>query len=190
MPIASGVMGKCKKKKMKRKLLIILTLILTIFIVGLIFFNFSDNVPLDKSISIDKILVEKSKRQLHVYSKGELIKTYKISLGREPIGKKQFEGDKKTPEGLYYINGKNSASGYYKNLGVSYPNAEDIKYAEKMKKSPGGLIKIHGLRNGLGWIGKNHLFFDWTMGCIALTNEDVEELYNCIEIGTPIEIKP
>ena len=182
-------MDKCiKKKKMKHKLFIISTL--TILIVGLIFFNYSDNVSLDKSISIDKILVEKSQRQLHVFSKGELIKTYKISLGREPIGKKEFEGDKKTPEGLYYINGKNSGSGYYKNLGVSYPNVEDIKYAEKMKKSPGGQIKIHGLRNGLGWIGRTHLFFDWTMGCIALTNEDIEELYNCIKIGTPIEIKP
>ena len=173
---------------MKRKFIIILTL--TISVIGLIYFMHSYNNPLDKSLRIDKILVEKSKRQLHVFSDGKLIKTYKISLGRNPIGKKEIEGDKKTPEGLYYIREKNPNSGYYKNLGISYPNNEDIKNSEKIGKNPGGLIKIHGLKNGLGWIGKTHLLFDWTMGCIALTNEDLEELYNCVKIGTPIEIKP
>ena len=89
---------------------------------------------------------------------------------------------------IYYINDKNPKSGYHLNLGVSYPNKYDRIYAKKIHKKPGGLIKIHGLRNRLGFIGKFHRFFDWTLGCIALTNEEVEELYTNVPIGTKIEI--
>lgn len=166
-----------------------LGIIILVIITGLGIYYFFPEKKLDTSKKIDKILVLKSKRQLQVYSKGELIKTYKISLGRKPIGTKQFEDDDKTPEGQYIINDKNPNSGYHLNLGGSYPSASDIRFAKSKGKSPGGLIKIHGLKNGRGFIGKFHRFFDWTHGCIAVTNKEVEELYLNIKIGTPIEIK-
>lgn len=146
--------------------------------------------PLDRSLTVDKIVVEKSKRRLSLYSGETLLKTYPISLGQQPVGHKACEGDKRTPEGQYIIHDKNPHNGYYKNLGISYPNKHDIAHAKAIGKAPGGQIKIHGLKNGWGWIGKIHLLKDWTAGCIALTNEEVEELYRAVPIGTPIEIKP
>jgi len=172
---------------MKRKLIFIL--ILTITVIGFFAYSQADK-PLDKSVAIDKIIVEKGKRKLNLYSNDKLIKTYSISLGRNPKGDKEFEGDKKTPEGQYFINDKNPNSGYYKNLGISYPNNQDIEKADKLGKNPGGQIKIHGLKKGLGWIGKTHLLMDWTAGCIGLTNNEIDDLYEVIKIGTPIEIKP
>ncbi len=142
------------------------------------------------TVTIDNILVLKSKRQLLAYSNGQLIKTYKISLGRNPKRQKEYEGDKKTPEGKYTINEKNSKSDFYKNLGISYPNQADIERARKMKQPTGGSIKIHGLKNGFAFIGKFQRWIDWTAGCIALTNEEIDELYEHTPIGTQIEIKP
>jgi len=172
---------------MKNRLLIIS--ILAIATVGSYKFLYSNN-PIDKSIKIDKIIVEKSKRELQVYSNNKLIKTYKISLGRNSVGKKEFEGDNKTPEGEYVINDKNSNSKYHKNLGISYPNKQDMENAKRLGKNPGGQIKIHGIKNGLGWIGKLHLLKDWTAGCIAVSNKEIDELYDIIKVGTPIVIKP
>lgn len=166
-----------------------ITLII-IVISGLIIYNYFPEQSLSDSAKIDRLVVLKSKRQLLAYENGNVIKTYKISLGRDPIGAKEFEGDMKTPEGLYTINNKNPKSGYYKNLGVSYPDKSDKEHAAKSGKPAGGDIKIHGLRNGLGFINKLHRFFDWTHGCIALTNKEVEELYSHVSIGTTIEIRP
>jgi murein L,D-transpeptidase YafK len=132
--------------------------------------------------------VIKHKRRLIVFSKGEKLKTYKIALSKNPKGKKRFEGDMKTPEGIYFINDKNPNSGYHKNLGISYPNNSDIEYSRKHNQSPGGLIKIHGLKNGYGFIGKFHRITNWTLGCIAMTNMEVDELYENVAIGTEIEI--
>jgi murein L,D-transpeptidase YafK len=145
---------------------------------------------LPANTKIDRIEVYKSKRQLLAYSEGQLLKTYRISVGGNPVGDKQYEGDKKTPEGIYFINGKNPNSGYWKNLGVSYPNRQDVIDAKNLGRPAGGLIKIHGLRNGLGFIGKFHRWFDWTGGCMALTNEDVDELYESVAVGTVIHIMP
>lgn len=157
---------------------------------GLILYYFypEKKLPLDKKI--DSIIVHKSKRKLFVYANGELLKTYTISLGGNPIGDKEYEGDKKTPEGIYYINDKNPNSGYHKNLGISYPNKRDIEQAKKLSKPVGGDIKIHGLKNRTGVIGKLHRWFDWTLGCIALTNNEMDELYYSVPIGTKIEILP
>ncbi len=153
-------------------------------------YYFFPEPKLPDDTKVDKMVVMKSKRQLQAYSNGQLIKTYTISLGRNPTGNKEFEGDKRTPEGLYSINGKNPNSGYYKNLGISYPNNDDIERTKKTGKSTGGDIKIHGLKNGMGFIGKFQRWFDWTAGCLALTDNDLDELYNHTAIGTPIEIKP
>ena len=145
--------------------------------------------PLDISKKIDRILVCKSKHTLTVFSNGEALKTYTIAIGKGH-GKKEFEGDKKTPEGIYTINDKNPNSAYYLNLGVSYPNAQDKAHAKKFNKSAGSLIKIHGLKNGKGYIGKFHRITDWTLGCIAVTNKEMKELYDHVPIGTVIEIIP
>jgi murein L,D-transpeptidase YafK len=170
-----------------RKILIIL---IVLIIAGLGIFAFSQtDKPLDKSAIIDKIIVEKSKRKMFVYSNGELLKTYKISLGKKPTGTKEFEGDNKTPEGLYFINDKNPNSKFHKNLGISYPNEKDIENSKKTGQKPGGQIKIHGLNNKYNWIGKAHLLMDWTAGCIAVTNNEIDELYNAVPIGTQIEIR-
>ncbi len=144
---------------------------------------------LKTNYKIDKIIILKNKHKLNVYSGKKLLKTYKISIGKGSKGKKDFEGDKKTPEGIYYINDKNPHSSYYLNLGISYPNKDDIEYAKKHDKSPGGLIKIHGIKNGFGFISKFHRFFDWTLGCIAVTNKEMKELYDNVPVGTIIEIK-
>lgn len=145
---------------------------------------------IDTGVRIDEIIIEKKARRLLVYSKKHLTRIYKISLGKNPIGAKEFEGDNKTPEGIYIINEKNPNSSFHKSLGISYPNSIDIQNASKVGKDPGGLIKIHGLKNGLGWIGRAHLIFDWTAGCIAMTDEEIDELYNAVQVGTVVEIRP
>ena len=139
---------------------------------------------------VDKIVVHKKERKMAVFKNDSLLKTYYISLGANPIGAKQFQGDMKTPEGTYTINSKNPHSAYYLNLGISYPNATEKEFALKHGKSAGGDIKIHGLPNGSANIGKAHLLSDWTHGCIAVTNEEIKELYNYVPIGTTIIIYP
>lgn len=153
-------------------------------------YNLYPEKKLPGNTEIDYIVVKKSSRRLLAYSKQKLIKTYEISLGDHPTGHKVFEGDEKTPEGIYTINAKNPNSGYHKNLGVSYPNAKDIATAKLLGKDPGGDIKIHGIRNHIGFIGKFQRLFDWTNGCMALTNTEIDELFTAVKIGTKIEIRP
>ena len=155
----------------------------------LVAYNQWPEKPLPTDKPINKMVIEKSKRQMHVYSNGELTKTYKIALGFNPLGDKVYEGDGKTPEGSYVINDKDPNSTFNLNLGISYPDAEDIAKAKKLGKSPGGNIKIHGLRNGFGFIGKLHRFSDWTLGCIAVTNKEIKELYDHVAVGTKVEIR-
>ncbi|MFZ2323358.1 MAG: L,D-transpeptidase family protein [Ignavibacteriaceae bacterium] len=145
--------------------------------------------PLPTNRYIDKIIVEKSRRLMHIYSQDDLLKTYHISLGFNPIRDKKFEGDGRTPEGIYEINSKNPESVCFLNLGISYPNENDIAGALKLGKNPGGDIKIHGIKNGYGIIGKLHLLKDWTNGCIAVTNNEIRELYLNVPIGCIIEIR-
>lgn len=153
-------------------------------------YYFYPEPELPPSSKVDRLVVYKSKRKMQVFANGKLLKTYRISLGGNPVGRKQFEGDNKTPEGIYIINDRNSESDYHKNLGVSYPNEQDIAFAFQNQKTAGGEIKIHGLRNGLGFIGKFHRFFDWTAGCIALTDNEVDELFDAVISNATIEIKP
>jgi murein L,D-transpeptidase YafK len=164
-------------------------ILLTVVLMGVAYYFFPEQkLPADKKI--DKIIVRKNDRIMEVYSGGEVIKTYTVSLGRNPVGDKQSEGDKRTPEGHYRVISKNPDSQYHKNLGISYPDNNDIAEAEKNNVKPGGEIKIHGIRNGFGFIGKFQRLTDWTAGCIALTDEEVDELYARVEIGTPIIITP
>ena len=141
-------------------------------------------------VTIDSITVRKGERKMYVYDNGRFIKCYPIALGANPRGRKVCRGDCRTPEGLYYIDDKNPESDYYKNLGISYPNERDKARARRLGKSPGGDIKIHGLPNGKGYIGSEHRLYDWTEGCIAVTNREIDELFEHVEIGTPINILP
>ena len=119
-----------------------------------------------------------------------LLKHIKYQSEDNHLEKKEFKGDEKTPEGIYQINNKNAKSDYHKNLGISYPNKADIKNAKRLGKQTGGDIKIHGIKNKMGFIGKFHRWFNWTQGCIAVTDEEIDELYNSVKIGTKIDIKP
>jgi len=141
-------------------------------------------------IRADRILVEKNKRRLTLFSDGEILKQYKISLGREPQGPKVHAGDNRTPEGLYYIDYRLRNSDYHLALHISYPNPRDLNRAEQMGYSPGGDIMLHGLKNGDSNIAYYHGYFDWTKGCIAVTNTEIEEIWRLVPNGTPIEIRP
>lgn len=138
----------------------------------------------------DKILVEKSARRLSLLSQNQLLKSYRIALGFQPEGKKQQEGDGRTPEGIYRIDYKNPNSGYHLSLHLSYPNRDDLNNAKNLSVSAGGNIMIHGMKNGLGRIGKLHQLLDWTAGCIALTDREMDEVWQAVAEETIVEIRP
>ena len=139
-------------------------------------------------IKADRILVDKSDRTLILYKADKEIARYAdIKLGDAPVGHKQFEGDEKTPEGSYRINGRNPKSAYHLSLRVSYPNAADRAFAKSKGRSPGGDIFIHGQPNK--WFGPT-LASDWTDGCIALSNGEIALLWKQVDDGTNLEIRP
>jgi murein L,D-transpeptidase YafK len=121
---------------------------------------------------------------------GRVIKTYKIALGSEPVGPKARQGDHRTPEGTYVIDNRNANSKFHRSLHISYPNAADRERARKLGISPGGDIFIHGLPNGYGFVGAAHRARDWTDGCIAVTDQEIEEIWRAVDNGTPVEILP
>jgi len=139
---------------------------------------------------VDSILILKKDHVMELLAGGKVIRTYKVALGQGGLGPKKREGDALTPECRYVIDAKYEHSKYHKALHVSYPSAEDRKRAARMGVSPGGAIMIHGLPNGKGWVGARHRLFDWTLGCIAVTNEEIDEVWNLVPVGTPVEIRP
>ena len=138
----------------------------------------------------DRILIEKKERRLTLLSKGEVLKTYKIALGGNPNGPKERQGDNKTPEGTYIIDSRNKDSQYHLALHISYPNEKDKKRARELGVSPGGDIMIHGIKNGYSGIGSSHAEVDWTKGCIAVTDQEIEEIDRLAPAGTIVEIRP
>jgi murein L,D-transpeptidase YafK len=143
-----------------------------------------------RSFEVDKVLVLKAKRRMHLLRRGQILRTYHISLGRTPTGKKMRQGDGKTPEGWYTLDSRNPRSKFYRALRVSYPNEADRARARAMGVPPGGAIMIHGEPNHLQNIGFNGKGVDWTEGCIAVTNREIDEIWNAVPDGTPIEIRP
>lgn len=139
---------------------------------------------------IDKIIVYKGKRQMQLLSKGKVFKEYQISLGAHPSGPKVCQGDRKTPEGRYFIESYNANSRFYKSLKISYPNKQDRQQAGKMGVSPGSDIMIHGLAPEFAFLGRLHRLKDWTLGCIAVTNEEMDEICDLVPLRTAIEIYP
>ena len=140
--------------------------------------------------TIDSVLVKKSERTLQLLSEGTVIKKYDISLGANPVGRKQQEGDGKTPEGKYILDYKKENSSFFRAIHISYPNEQDKERAKRAHVDPGGFIMIHGQKNGFGWFARIVQEFDWTDGCIAVTNSEMEEIWTLVKVGTPIEIRP
>ena len=140
--------------------------------------------------SVDRILIEKNARRLMLISQGEVLKSYNIALGGNPIGPKERQGDNKTPEGTYVIDGRNKDSRFHLSLHISYPNERDRNRAKELGVSPGGDIMIHGIKNGFSWVGDAHTAVDWTKGCIAVTDEEIEEISKLAPNGTIVEIRP
>ncbi len=140
--------------------------------------------------SADRILIEKKERRLTLFSKKNVIKTYKIALGGNPNGPKERQGDNKTPEGTYVIDSRNKSSRYHLSLHVSYPNEKDKRRAKELNVSPGGNIMIHGIGDERAWIGPSHAQYDWTKGCIAVTDKEIEEIDRLAPNGTIVEIRP
>jgi murein L,D-transpeptidase YafK len=138
----------------------------------------------------NRILVIKSDRRLCLMDGDKVLKTYRIALGKNPVGRKSCEGDHRTPEGEYMIDWKSEKSRYHRALHISYPNSSDTAVARERGCSPGGDIMIHGLPANLGWLGGMHRLVDWTRGCIAVTNSEIEEIFGRVRPGTPIEIEP
>ena len=140
--------------------------------------------------SADRILIEKAGHRLTLFAGGEVIKTYRIALGGNPVGPKERQGDNKTPEGIYTIDSRNRDSSYHLSLHVSYPNEDDRRRAKALGVAPGGNIMIHGIKNGFAWVGEAHAEVDWTRGCIAVTDEEIEEIDRLVPDGTVVEIRP
>ncbi|MCX8031270.1 MAG: L,D-transpeptidase family protein [Thermodesulfovibrionales bacterium] len=138
----------------------------------------------------DKVLVLKEKRLLLLFKDGDIIKAYKIALGKSPVGHKVMLGDNKTPEGSYFISSRKNSDKYYKTIFISYPNEKDLLNAKKLGVAPGNSIAIHGLPKDLAFLDKLHRQIDWTSGCIAVTNSEIDEIWELVEDGTPIEIRP
>lgn len=146
--------------------------------------------PLPPGVQADRILVRKAQREMTLFRDGRPLKTYEVALGRGKPGAKRREGDNRTPEGLYRIDGRNPRSAYHLALHVSYPEPADIAAANARGEPPGGDIMIHGIRNGLGWLGTLHRRVDWTAGCVAVTDAEIEEIWRAVPDGAPIEIRP
>jgi murein L,D-transpeptidase YafK len=138
----------------------------------------------------DRVIVLKKERILRLESHGREIKTYKVALGGDPIGPKTRQGDHKTPEGIYVLDFRNAHSKFYKAIHISYPSAHDRAAALEQGVSPGGDVFLHGLPNGYGFVGAAHRLKDWTDGCIAVTNVEIDEIWAAVADGTPIEIRP
>lgn len=149
-----------------------------------------DSLSPARGMIADRILVEKKLRRLTLIKSGVNVARYQIALGRNPVGDKERRGDMRTPEGLYTIDARVERSKYHLALRISYPSADDIDHANSLGVSPGGDIMIHGLPNGRGSVGAAHREFDWTEGCIAVTNEEIEEIWRAVPLGTVIEIRP
>lgn len=156
----------------------------------LLILSVSAAVPTQEQQKATRVLVLKKEHKMLLFAGGSVIKTYSVAIGRGGLAPKQRQGDHLTPEGLYQIDRRNKDSRFYRALHVSYPNEADRERARKLDVDPGGDIMIHGIRNGLGWLGSLHRVADWTDGCIAVTDAEMDEIWKLVPDGTPVEIRP
>ena len=144
----------------------------------------------DQQFAITEVLVKKGERRLYLLNGDDKVRSYRISLGENPVGHKLYEGDERTPEGTYLLDWRNSNSDFYKSMHISYPSQEDKELAAAWGLDPGGSIMIHGLPNNAGDLAFAFTGLDWTDGCIAVTNEEMDEIWTLVDDGTPIRIVP
>lgn len=142
------------------------------------------------SSGVDRVLVLKHQRLLRLLHRKDIIREYKISLGGSPVGAKTQQGDHKTPEGVYVLDSRNPHSLYYKSLHISYPTPEQRAAAKRRAVSPGGDVFVHGLPNRYHGPSAANRLYDWTDGCIAVTDSEIDEIWKAVPNGTPIEIRP
>ena len=146
--------------------------------------------PLPQGAKADLIVVHKAARRLELYQRGTLLKAYAVSLGRHPYGNKQQQGDGKTPEGEYRLDYRKPDSAFHRALHISYPGPADVATARSRGVDPGGAVMIHGMKNGLGWLGRLHRAVDWTDGCVAVTDQEMDEIWRAVPDGTKILLEP
>jgi murein L,D-transpeptidase YafK len=147
-------------------------------------------IPSVPNIVADKVIVQKSQHTMALFRAGQQICSYRVALGKNSDGPKHRNGDHKTPEGNYILDRRNPDSAFHFSIHVSYPNETDRATATKDGVSPGGDIMVHGIKNGFGWLGRLHRLVDWTDGCIALTDAEMDQFAKLVPDGTPIEIRP
>ena len=138
---------------------------------------------------VDLVKVDKSENRMYLLDGENVLKEYHVAFGANPKGHKQKEGDERTPEGTYTLDYKKEDSAFYRAMHISYPNEADKENAKKRGESPGGFIMVHGQKNGLGWLTPILQSFNWTNGCIALTNAEMDEFMELVVVGTPIQIE-
>ena len=153
--------------------------------------SYTPNYESYRQPSVNRVMVIKSKNEMYLMNGNRVIKSYDVALGGNPKGHKVQEGDLRTPEGRYVLEYKNEESKFYRSIKISYPNEYDIARAEARGVSPGGDIVIHGLPNELGpYAKKSFLAKNWTQGCIAVDNREMDEIWDMVALNTPIEIYP
>jgi murein L,D-transpeptidase YafK len=157
---------------------------------GVAWANAPDSEPLPEGARADRVLVDKGGRTLTLLDGGRPLKTYRVALGGAPAGHKREEGDERTPEGVYVLDYRKEDSSAHRSLHVSYPNPMDEARARERGVQPGGFIMVHGITDGLGWVGKLHRLRDWTDRCVAVANWEMDEIMAAVPDGTPIEIHP
>jgi murein L,D-transpeptidase YafK len=138
---------------------------------------------------VDHVVLVKTKHKLLLLSGGRVVKSYRVALGRGGLRPKRRQGDGRTPEGLYRIDYRNPASKFHLALHISYPESSDKQRAQRLGVNPGGDIMIHGLPPEYSWVGRKHLLSDWTEGCIAVTDSEIEEIWELVPDGTPVEVR-
>ena len=171
----------------------LLKIFLGLIVLAAILFTIDQYIPTllaEKLPKADKVLVKKSERKLYLMKNNSIIKSYDIGLGKNQVGAKQREGDSKTPEGKYILDYRNPKSNFHLSLHISYPDKNDIARADSKSYSPGGDIMIHGKPNYLGWLPFVYDNKDWTDGCVAVGNIDIEEIWNAVDDSTKIELLP
>lgn len=169
----------------------ILSSFIFLMVVGSFLFCFFSPIASSGSlVRADKVVVIKSKRIMMLMRDSDIIKVYRVALGKQPNGRKIKSGDQRTPEGTYILDSRKLDSKFYRAIHISYPNESDIQKAKRLGISPGGDIMIHGLPKKLESLGRAHRLWDWTDGCIAVTNSEIEEIWDIVPDGIPIEIKP
>jgi len=178
------------KKAQSRGLLWLIVALVGCVLVSVVGLLHRELVELPASARADRIVVIKHEHAMMLMRDGQVLKTYRVALGRGGIGPKVHAGDNRVPEGVYLIAGRNARSTFHRALRVGYPTPQQVRAGRSMGVDPGGDIMIHGIRNGLGWVGSLQRYVDWTKGCVAVTDGEIEEIWRVVPDGTVIEIRP